>query len=43
MSEFAVTELGAKGLAWVKVDEENNLTGGISKFITDEIKNRTWC
>ena len=38
MSEFAVTELGAKGLAWVKVDEENNLTGGISKFITDEIK-----
>ena len=24
MSEFAVTELGAKGLAWVKVDEENN-------------------
>ena len=38
MAEFAVTELGAKGLAWVKVDEENNLTGGISKFITDEIK-----
>ena len=38
MTEFAVSELGAKGLAWVKVDEENNLTGGISKFITDEIK-----
>jgi aspartyl-tRNA synthetase len=38
MTEFAVNELGAKGLAWVKVDEDNNLTGGISKFVSDEIK-----
>lgn len=38
MSEFAVNEAGAKGLAWVKVDEENTLTGGIAKFVTDEIK-----
>ncbi len=38
MSEFAVNELGAKGLAWVKIDDENNVTGGISKFVTDEIK-----
>ena len=38
MTEFAINEAGAKGLAWVKVDEENNLTGGIAKFITDEIK-----
>ena len=38
MTEFAVNEAGAKGLAWVKIDEENNLTGGISKFVTDEIK-----
>ena len=38
MGEFAVEEAGAKGLAWVKVDEDNNLTGGISKFVTDEIK-----
>lgn len=38
MSEFAVNEIGAKGLAWVKVDDDNNLTGGISKFVTDEIK-----
>ncbi len=38
MSEFAVEELGAKGLAWVKVDGDNNLTGGISKFITDKQK-----
>lgn len=38
MSEFAVNECEAKGLAWFKSDEQNNLTGGISKFITDEIK-----
>jgi len=38
MGEFAVEEAGAKGLAWVKIDEENNVTGGISKFVTDEIK-----
>lgn len=35
MSEFAVNELGAKGLAWVKLDNDNNLNGGISKFIND--------
>ena len=40
MSEYAVEEFGAKGLAWVKVDEESNLTGGISKFITEEQKNK---
>ena len=38
MSEYAVEELDAKGLAWVKVDEEMNLNGGISKFIDDERK-----
>lgn len=38
MSEFAVAELGAKGLAWVKLDAENNLNGGISKFISEEQK-----
>ncbi len=38
MSEFAVNELGAKGLAWAKLDSENNLNGGISKFISDEQK-----
>ena len=40
MSEYAVEELDAKGLAWVKVDEENNLTGGISKFIDDSQKEK---
>ena len=38
MGEFAIENAGAKGLAWVKVDNENNLSGGISKFISDEIK-----
>ena len=38
MSEYAVDELGAKGLAWVKVDENEELNGGISKFITDDDK-----
>lgn len=40
MSEYAVNELGAKGLAWVKVDENGELTGGISKFITPENKEK---
>ncbi len=40
MSEFVVEELGGKGLAWVKVDEESNLTGGISKFIDDSRKSK---
>ena len=38
MGEFAINECDAKGLAWVKIDEENNLNGGIAKFVTDEIK-----
>ena len=40
MTTFAVEEVGAKGLAWVKVDEEGNYAGGISKFITEEIKEK---
>ena len=40
MSAYAVDELGAKGLAWVKVDENKNLTGGISKFIDDDRKEK---
>ena len=38
MTTFAVEEVGAKGLAWVKIDETNTLTGGIAKFITEEIQ-----
>ena len=38
MTEFAKTEAGAGGLAWVKLEKENGYTGGISKFLTDENK-----
>ncbi|MCR5186603.1 MAG: aspartate--tRNA ligase [Clostridia bacterium] len=40
MSEYAVSELEAKGLAWVKIDNEGNLNGGISKFIDDDRKEK---
>ncbi len=33
MSDFAVEELGAKGLAWSKLDENGEFTGGIAKFL----------
>ncbi|MCQ4083184.1 aspartate--tRNA ligase [Streptomyces sp. RB6PN25] len=35
MGEFAV-ELGAKGLAWIRIGEDNALTGPIAKFLTEE-------
>ena len=39
MVEFATSdEVGAKGLAWTKFDENGEVTGGIAKFITSEIK-----
>ncbi len=38
MADFAKEEAGANGLAWVKVEGE--YTGGIAKFITDDIKER---
>ena len=37
MTEYAVEEAGAKGLAWVKLTEEGP-TGGIAKFVTEQIK-----
>ena len=38
MTEFAVAECGAKGLAWSKLEESGEFTGGIAKFITEEVK-----
>ena len=39
MEEFSKTdEVGAKGLAWIKLDENSELSGGIAKFITPEMK-----
>ena len=40
MTEFAVEEAGAKGLAWVKFDQDGNVNGGISKFINEDIKSK---
>ena len=37
MTQYAVEEAGAKGLAWVKLTEEGP-QGGIAKFVTDEVK-----
>ena len=39
MGEFATSnDVGAKGLAWTKIDENGEVTGGIAKFITPDIK-----
>ena len=38
MTQYAIEELGAKGLAWTKFDSENNVSGWIAKFITDDVK-----
>ena len=41
MGEFATTdEVEAKGLAWTKFEQDGTVTGGIAKFITDDIKER---
>lgn len=41
MTEFAVSsEVGAKGLAWTKVTQNNDVEGGIAKFITDDVKTK---
>ena len=39
MTEFATSdEVGAKGLAWTKIEQDGNVQGGIAKFITENIK-----
>ena len=37
MTTYAVEEAGAKGLAWVKLEEEGPV-GGIAKFVTEEVQ-----
>ena len=39
MVEYAKTELGASGLAWIKIDEKSDISGSIAKFIDEKIKN----
>ena len=38
MGEFAKTECEAKGLAWIKVLENNELQGSVAKFLSEEEK-----
>jgi len=38
MTEFAVQECEAKGLAWTKFEKDGTVQGGIAKFITEEAK-----
>ena len=40
MGEFAVKECGAKGLAWIKVNEDLTMSGPIAKFIDEDAKNK---
>ena len=41
MGEFATSdEVGAKGLAWTKFEQSGEVTGGIAKFITPDIKEK---
>ena len=40
MTDFAVQECEAKGLARAKFDENEEFQGGISKFITEEMKQK---
>ena len=41
MGEFATTEeVGAKGLALTKIEQDDSVTGGIAKFITSDIKGK---
>ena len=37
MTEFAVQEQKAKGLAWTKIEEGDTVQGGIAKFITEDL------
>ena len=40
MTDFAINECEAKGLAWTKINSDKTIEGGIAKFITDDIKEK---
>ncbi len=41
MTDFAKSdEVGANGLAWTKINSDQNVEGGIAKFINNEIKTK---
>ena len=37
MGDFAIKDLGLKGLAWVKLGEDKQVTGSIARFVTGEV------
>ncbi len=39
MTDFAMSECKAKGLAWLRILEDGTLQGPIAKFIPDDVKN----
>lgn len=40
MTDFAITECKAKGLAWLRVNDDRTLQGPIAKFIDDESREK---
>jgi len=38
MTDFAKEEAGANGLAWIKVDNQKVISGGIAKFVTSQMQ-----
>lgn len=45
MGDFAIKDLGLKGLAWIKLGEDNSVTGSIARFVTGDVleKIKTIC
>ena len=37
MTEFAKSELGMKGLAWIKINEDSTVVGPIAKYLSEDI------
>ena len=37
MTEFAKTDLGMAGLAWIKINEDGTVVGPIAKYLTEEV------
>ena len=38
MTDFAISECGAKGLAWLRINDDKTFQGPIAKFIPDEAR-----
>ncbi len=37
MGDFAIKELGLKGLAWIKLNEDQEVSGSIARFVTGDV------